>query len=100
MEMSAKYFRGSIYISNMGVVQSTFPQDQLHIQDCTKFCTEVETLVATKRMGYMEAVLYLAEKRGIEPEGAAAYLNPHIKERIRIEATDLNLMPRTASLPF
>jgi len=77
-----------------------YPQDQLHIENCTRFCVEVETVVLTKSMTYMDAVLSLADSRGIEPELAASYLSPDIKDRIRVEAENLNLMARTASLPF
>ena len=73
-------------------------QDSIHIESCTRFCNEVESLA--KKMSYMDSVLALADRRNIEPEMAATYLSPDIKEKIRIEAENLNLMPRTASLPF
>jgi len=84
----------------MGISKSyqSFPHDQLQLDNCTQFCLEVEHIVTSKRMSYIEAVLTLAEKKNIEPKLAAAYLNPDIKDRIRIEAENLNYMPKTASL--
>jgi len=99
----------------MGVLKS-FPQDQLHIENCTKFCNEVKALVeasnrkadATKadtghnrpRLSYMQAVLTVAERRGIEEAMAAAYLSPDIKDKIRIEAENLNMISKSATLDF
>lgn len=89
----------------MGVPKS-FPQDQLHIENCTKFCSEVEALIQTSnrqtdeanangsrrpRMTYIQTVLTVAENRGIEEAMAASYLSPDIKDKIRIEAENLNM---------
>ena len=92
------------------------PQDQLHIANCTSFCAEVDELVknsSTKadereattgqralRLGYIEAVLEVATRRGIEPDLAAAYLNPEIKEALRMEFVNRHMMQQTATLPF
>ena len=98
----------------MGVSKS-FPQDQLHIENCTKFCSEVEALVQISnkqtdeanangsrrpRMTFIQAVLSVAERQGIEEAMAASCLSPDIKEKIRIEAENLNMIERSASLPF
>lgn len=92
------------------------PQDSFHIANCMSFCNEVETLIAasnkkadereentnrkTLRLGYVEAVLVVAEKRRIEPDLAAAYLNPEIKSKLRKEWEQKNMIHQKAKLPF
>jgi Phage late-transcription coactivator len=98
----------------MGVPKS-FPQDKIHIENCTQFCNDVEKLVEDShrqaeiafqkgynrpRMSYIQAVLSVAEGRGIEEALAAAYLSPDIKDKIRIEAENLNMINKSAALPF
>jgi hypothetical protein len=51
-------------------------------------------------MGYMDAILHLCESKSIEPEMAATLINPLIRERIRTEATSLNMIRKSAALPF
>ena len=92
------------------------PHDKLHFDNCAAFCADVETLVresntladehetltgkTTLRIKYIEAVLEIADKRKIEPEFAAEYLNPEIKEHLRTEYEHRHMLPRTATLPF
>lgn len=91
-------------------------QDQYHIETCSRFCADVEALVQesnkkaddrekatgrpTVRLNYIEAVLVVAERRKIEPDLAAAYLNPEIKEKLRIEYENRHMLPKSAKLPF
>jgi hypothetical protein len=92
------------------------PQDQYHIELCTQFCADVEALInesnkkaderaersgkPTARLGYVEAVLTVAERRKIEPDLAAAYLNPEIKMKMQQEWENRHMLPKTAKLPF
>jgi hypothetical protein len=97
------------------------PQDALHIENCTKFCADVEALVAesnkkaderdaaneasgnnskTPRIGYVEAVLEIAERRKIEPDFAASYISPDIKGKLAIEWESRHRLPKKARLPF
>lgn len=69
-------------------------------EDSIKFCTSIEALIAEHRMGYMDAIIHLCEKTSIEPEMAATLLNPVIREYVRQEATSLNMIRKTVSLPF
>ena len=103
----------------MGV--KNLPQDQLHIQNCVSFCDEVEALITesnkkaderdeyaaasgnkqkTPRLGYVQAVLAIAEKRRIEPEYAASYLNPSIKQKLQLEWESNHMIQKSAKLPF
>ena len=94
----------------------TLPQDQYHIELCTQFCADVEALITesnkkaddrvvksgkpTNRLGYVDAVLIIAERRKIEPDLAAAYLNPDIKQKMQQEWENKHMLPKTAKLPF
>ncbi len=93
------------------------PQDQLHIENCTRFCADVEALIAesnrkadereenaggrkTSRLGYVEAVLVIAERRHIEPDLAASYVSPEIKQKMALEWENKHMLPKKARLPF
>jgi hypothetical protein len=92
------------------------PTDQYHIEKCETFCAAVEDMIAAderiqtkkdsdtgrrgKRLTYIEAVLAIAEKNRIEPDLAAHYLNPEIKEKLRIDYENIHWLPRSAKLPF
>jgi hypothetical protein len=92
------------------------PQDQFHVEKCIVFCEQVEALIVasnlkaderetstgkpTSRLGYVDAVLIVAERQKIEPDLAALYLSPSIKQQMQLEWENRNLLPRTAKLPF
>jgi hypothetical protein len=94
------------------------PQDALHIENCTRFCADVEALIAesnkkadereaenptghrTSRLGYVDAVLIVAERRKIEPDFAASYVSPEIKQKMAMEWENKHMLPKKARLPF
>jgi hypothetical protein len=86
--------------SSITVLSQSISPDQIQLQDSRKFCTDIEVLVANHRMGYMDAIVHLCESKSMEPEMAATLINPVIRERIRNEATGLNMIRKTATLPF
>ena len=92
------------------------PQDQFHVEKCIKFCEDVELLIAesskkadereahtgkpTSRLSYVDAVLIVAERSKIEPDLAAIYLNPVIKQKMQAEWENKHMLPKSARLPF
>ena len=60
----------------------------------------IEQLVKDKKISYMEAVLHYAETSEIEPEAMAKMLNQSIKDKIEVEAQNLNMLKKTAKLPI
>ena len=60
----------------------------------------IEKLVKEKELSYMEAVLHYSEKSEIEPEAMAKMLNQSIKDKIEVEAQDLNMLKKTGKLPI
>jgi hypothetical protein len=71
------------------------------IEDSKLFCRAVEGLV---REGvydnYIDAVLHTCDNQKIEPFIAARMISDPIKEKIKKEGQDINLLPSEAQLPF
>ena len=63
-----------------------------------KYNEEIEKLVETTSMSYLDAMLYHAEENGLESETVAGLVNT--KTKLREEAEQLNFMPKTAKLPI
>tara|TARA_B100000963_G_C22307836_1_gene528681 strand:+ start:104 stop:313 length:210 start_codon:yes stop_codon:yes gene_type:complete len=64
-----------------------------------QFALVIETRASKKRISHMEAVLdYCAEKE-IEPEQITHLINRNLKEKIKMNAQELNFLPKTATLP-
>ena len=60
----------------------------------------IEQIVKDKELSYMEAVLDYANNSEIEPEAMAKMLNQSIKDKIEVEAQDLNMLKKTGKLPI
>ena len=60
----------------------------------------IEQIVKEKELSYMEAVWHYAKISEIEPEAMAKMLNQSIKDKIEVEAQNLNMLKRTAKLPI
>lgn len=67
-----------------------------------RFYKEVEMLVNTHNLNYMDAVVFFCEKNDIEVEIAASMIrsNQRIKSHIQTEGEALNFLPKTAKLPI
>ena len=65
-----------------------------------KYNEEIEKLVETTSMSYLDAMLYHAEENGLESETVAGLINVKTKTKLREEAEQLNFMPKTAKLPI
>lgn len=67
-----------------------------------KFTKEIERIVNTFNIDYMDAVIHFCEKNNIEVETAASIIrsNLKIKSRLQLEAENLNFLPKSAKLPF
>ena len=64
------------------------------------FPLEIEKLVKEKKISYIEAVVVWCEREKIDiiVGGELAKKSEIIKEKIQVEAEDLNLMPKSARL--
>jgi len=65
-----------------------------------KFSKMIERLVISKRIPYMDAIVWWCEENEFDIEDTAKLLCPLIKEKIKVEAQDLNYLEKTARLPI
>jgi len=67
-----------------------------------KFSKMVEGVVRSSNSSYMDAIIHLCEKHNIEIEDIKKYISPAIKNKLEVEAQNLNFMvePKGNSLPF
>ena len=57
-----------------------------------KFAILIEETVQTKKMSYMDAILWYCEKNGIDPSDSRKLVNKALKEKLTYEAQSLNLL--------
>jgi hypothetical protein len=74
--------------------------DSVEFMTKAKFSKLVEAVVRQDRLSHMEAILYLCEKYGIEPEDCKKYVSNVIKDKLEAEAMNLHYMPKSAELPI
>jgi len=64
-----------------------------------RFSKMIENTVRNNKLSYMDAVVYLCEDNNIELEDVKKFLSTTIKERIEVEAMNLNYLPKGNTLP-
>ena len=65
-----------------------------------EFSLEIEKIVQTKKgITYMDAVLKYCEENEIDPSTVAHLISKPLKDKITIEAQNLNYLPKTGQLP-
>ena len=57
-----------------------------------KFAILIEETVKTKKMSYMDDILWYCEKNGIDPSDSRKLVNKALKEKLTYEAQSLNLL--------
>lgn len=67
-----------------------------------QFYKDIENLVRSHNLKYIDAVVHYCEKNDIEIEVAASLIksNFRIKSVVQSEGEELNFLPRTAKLPI
>jgi hypothetical protein len=81
----------------------TLPEDRRARDTSHTFAQQIEELVWTTNVSYMEAVLLWCDKRGLEPEVGAELVRKSapLKGKIQCEAEELRfLKPSGAKLPI
>ena len=61
------------------------------------FSLKIEGLVKEKKCSYMDAVLYYCSENDIDPATTKPMISKSLKEKIKIEATDLRLLKEKPS---
>jgi len=62
------------------------------------FSAMIESFVFQHRMSYMDSIVHLCEKNGLELEDIKKYLSPTIVEHLESEARQLNFLPKQNTL--
>ena len=60
----------------------------------------IEQMVKDTELSYMDAVLDYAKNSEIEPEAMAKMLNQSLKDKIEVEAQNLNMLKKSGQLPI
>jgi|TARA_Y100000034_G_C6810877_1_gene364399 hypothetical protein len=75
-------------------------KELLNMYTTEQYNKEIEKLVETTNMSYLDAMLYHADENNLESETVAGLINTKTKTRLREEAEQLHFMPKTAKLPI
>lgn len=82
----------------MGGVDSS--DEESNFMNKKKFTRMVEDTVRTKSMSYMDTVVYLCEENNLEIEDVKKYIALSVKEKIELEAMNLNFLDKGETLPI
>ena len=61
-----------------------------------RFSTEVETLVNSDSMSYIDAIIHYCDSNDIELETVPKLISKSLKEKLRHEAQQLNFIKKTS----
>jgi len=72
------------------------------IKTSNSILKEIELLVITKRISYIDAALHYCETHDVEPDivGDIIRSSSVFKQKVQVEAEDLNFLPKTNRLPI
>jgi hypothetical protein len=65
-----------------------------------RYNNEINSIVETTKMSYLDAIMYHADENGLESETVAGLINVKTKNKLREEAEALHFMPKTSKLPI
>lgn len=69
-------------------------------EEMLKFAKAIEKIVSETDYNHMEAIVEYCKDTGMEIELAATLVNSNLKSKLEADAQDLNLLPKSARLPF
>ena len=71
-----------------------------YIMNSKEFSLKIEQIVREKKgISYMDAVLSYCQDNDIDPSTVAPLLTKALKDKIAVEAQNLNYLPKTGRLP-
>jgi len=65
-----------------------------------KFSMLIEETVLKNKISYMDAIIDVCEKNMIDLEEVRRFVSPAIKDKLEVEARNLNYLPKKNTLPF
>lgn len=66
----------------------------------TKFSMRIEKLAKDSESSYLDALLDYCEKNSVEPEQVKPLITKSLKEKLEVNARELNFLPKVATLPI
>lgn len=72
------------------------------IFDITKFTKDIERMREKNKVEYIDAIVTWCEKNKFEVEYVASIVkkDPVLKSKLQVEAENMNIIKKTATLPF
>ena len=70
------------------------------MQTTKTFSLKIEQIALEKKITHMEAVLWYCSENEIDPSTVARLISKGLKEKIEVNAADLNYLPKKAKLPI
>jgi hypothetical protein len=64
------------------------------------FAKAVEEIALKYEMNYIDAIVEYCNETGMEIEVAATLVNHNLKSKLKLNAQELNLLPKTSKLPL
>jgi hypothetical protein len=61
-----------------------------------KFAQDIECLVSTSKINYIDAIVTYCEENSIEFESVSKLISKPLKEKLKCEATQLNFLKKTS----
>ena len=65
-----------------------------------KFSMRIEKLAKDSDTSYLDALLDYCEKNSVEPEQIKPLITKSLKEKLEVNARELNFLPKLATLPI
>lgn len=62
----------------------------------SKFSLEIEKIVISEKMNYIDAIVFYCEENNIEVDSVAKLISKPLKERLKWDAIRLNFMKRNS----
>ena len=82
----------------MNVGTRIVQKDKMATKDeMLKFAMEIESIVGTEKISYIDAVVEYCKNTGLEIEVAATLVNPNLRAKIENDAMDKNMMKEKGS---
>lgn len=66
----------------------------------TDFSLYIEREAIRRKIGFMESLMEYCDEKGIEPVAVASMISSSLKEKIRAEAEEMNLLKKSPKLPL
>ncbi len=69
-------------------------------EEILTFSQKIESFAKTSNLSILESILAYCEKYEIEAETISGLISQNLKQKIREEAEELNLLPKANTLPL